>query len=143
MTGVEFHSKVPDVVGYTCRLLRKAMRKGSRAAVTGPRDALAQLDRALWHFDPLEFIPHVRLPEGAKPEPRLAITPIWLVESIADAPVHEVLVNLGPAIAPGFESYERVLEIVGREPDAVQAGRVRWRHYKERGYALSNHEAGA
>ena len=143
MTEVSFHSKVPEILGYTCRLLRKAMRKGSRVAVTGERDLLGQLDRALWSFEPLDFVPHVRLAAGARPEPRLQATPIWLVDESANAPVNEVLVNLGPGIASGFESYQRVVEIVGREPASVQAGRARWRHYTERGYAIAHHEVGA
>jgi DNA polymerase-3 subunit chi len=56
--------------------------------------------------------------------------------------VHEVLLNLGPDPVPGFESFERVLEIVGRDEAAVSAGRRRWRHYAERGYAVEHHQAG-
>ena len=143
MTEIGFHSKVPEILGYTCRLLRKAMRKGSRVTVTGERDLLTQLDRALWSFEPLDFIPHVRLAAGARPEPRLEATPIWLVEDGSRAPVHDVLVNLGPDVATGFESYQRVIEIVGLEPASAQAGRARWRHYTERGYVLANHEVAA
>ena len=74
---------------------------------------------------------------------RLAPTPIWLVERPEQAPSHEVLVNLGPAIAPGFESFERLFEIVGTDEDARAAGRERLRHYRSRGYEIQLHEVRA
>ena len=148
MTEVSFHTGVSDVLGYACRLLRKAARKGARVAVCGEAALLQQLDRALWTFDPLDFTPHVRLGPGAAAAPRLAATPIWLIEREADtplaaSPVHEVLVNLGPDPVPGFESFERVLEIVGQAPPEADAGRRRWRHYAERGYRIDHHRAAA
>lgn len=142
MTEVSFHSKVADPLLYVCRLLRKALRKGSRLVVTAEPGTLARLDRTLWTFDPLEFVPHVRVVGNALPGPRLQATPVWLVEPGAPGPAHDVLVNLGPGVAPGFESFGRVLEIVGLDPQEIEAGRARWRHYTERGYAIVHHEAG-
>jgi DNA polymerase-3 subunit chi len=143
MTEVSFHSKVPDLIDYTCRLVRKAVRRGARVAVAGDGELLGRLDRALWTFDPLEFLPHVRLAPGVSAEPRLQPTPVWLVEDAVHAPVHEVLVNLGPSIAGGFERFDRVFEIVGRDVESAQAGRARWRHYADRGYNVAHHEAAA
>jgi DNA polymerase-3 subunit chi len=145
MTEVSFHTGVADVLGYACRLLRKAVKKGSRVAVCADAALLQQLDIALWTFDPLDFTPHRRLGPGPAPAARFAPTPVWLIdgEALRASPVHEVLVNLGAEPAPGFESFERVLEIVGRDADAARAGRRRWRHYTERGYAIVHHEAAA
>ena len=146
-TEVEFHTGVADKVGFACRLLRKAYRRGARVLVTGPRDVLALLDRALWTFDPTDFTPHRRLAPGAPAPARFAATPVWLFEAgeapLQASPVHEVLVNLGPDAVPGFESFERVLEIVGRDTNAADAGRRRWRHYAERGYAVVHHQGAA
>ena len=41
----------------------------------------------------------------------------------------EVLLNLGPDMAAGWEAFERVVEIVSAEPADADAGRARWRHY--------------
>ena len=59
MTEVSFHFNVPDRTEYTCRLLRKALRQGVRVVVVGPEKILAGLDRAIWTFDAIEFVPHV------------------------------------------------------------------------------------
>lgn len=143
MTEVAFHFNVGDPLGYACRLLRKALRAGAQVAVVAPPDRLRELDAALWSFDALEFLPHVRLAAGTQPAARLAATPLWLVERAADAPPVPVLVNLGDEVAPGFESFERLIEIVGSDDAERQAGRQRWKHYTDRGYAIERHEVGA
>lgn len=139
MTEVSFHTGVPDVLAYACRLLRKAQRKGSKVVACAPEPLLGELDRALWTCGEFEFVPHLRLAPGAGVPAHLLPTPIWLVEPGVEGPTHEVLVNLGPDPAPGFEAYARVIEIVGRDEAGARAGRVRWRHYSERGYPITHH----
>lgn len=143
MTEVNFHHGAADPLAYTCRLLLKACQRGSRVAVTAPPDRLSALDVALWTFDDLAFVPHALLRAGEAVMPRLAATPIWLIETPADAPHHDVLVNLGPGIATGFESFERLFEIVGNSDDERLAGRTRWRHLQSRGYEIKRHEVPA
>lgn len=142
MTEVTFHSGVGDRLDYACRLLRKAQRAGSRIAVVGTSGDLAELDRALWSFDALSFVPHVRLAAGAQPAPAQgAATPIWLLERAADVPPGvPLLLNLGPDVAPGFESFERLIEVAGAANEERLAGRRRWKHYTERGYTLVHHD---
>jgi len=140
VTEVSFHFNVADSLSYACRLLRKATRKGAKVAVVAPAPTLAALDRALWTFDPLEFCPHVRLAAGAAPAVRLRPTPIWLLDRAADAPDRDVLLNLGPQVPEGFESFKRIVEIVATGDADRTAGRERWKHYASRGYAITRHE---
>jgi DNA polymerase-3 subunit chi len=140
MTEVAFHFNVPDRLLYACRLLRKATRMRARVAVTGPASTLGALDRTLWTFDPLEFVPHVRVAAGTKPAARLQDTPVWLVDDATDAVGHEVLLNLGLEPPAGFESFARVIEIVSNDEQERLCGRQRWKHYAGRGYAIQRHE---
>jgi DNA polymerase-3 subunit chi len=140
MTRISFHFNVPHRLGYTCRLLRKATRQGARVTATGPDALLAELDRALWTFDPIEFVPHLRLAPGEVPPARLRATPVCLVADLGTALHHEVLVNLGDAPPAGFESFERLVEIVSTEEADRLAARTRWKHYSARGYAIEKHE---
>ena len=141
MTEVSFHTGVSQPVAYACRLLRKAYRKGSRVVVTAPAPMLTALDAALWTFDPQDFIPHLMPASGTLVPQRLRETPVWLQEHAVDAVHHQVLVNLGDTPPEGFESFERVIEIVAADPDSRLAGRARWKHYASRGYAIDHHEA--
>jgi len=140
MTEVSFHFNVPERTGYVCRLLRKALRQGARVAVTGPLPALDALDRALWMFDPIEFLPHRLVRRGETVPERLQATPIWLTEQPAALARQEVLVNLGDAAPEGFESYARLIEIVTNDEDDRAGARLRWKHYVSRGYPIQRHE---
>ena len=128
---VDFHSGVPDKTAYCCRLLRKTQAAPVRVAVRGAAELLDRLDVALWTFDALSFLPHLRLRAGAVPKPLHARTPIWLVDEASQAPQCHVLVNLGPGLAAGWESFGRVVELVQVDDADRRDGRVRWREYGE------------
>jgi DNA polymerase-3 subunit chi len=143
MTEITFHFNVPDRPGYACRLLRKATRSGAQVVVTAPAPELAGLDKLLWTFADTEFVPHLLQRRGAKVPAHLQATPVWLAEDPADAMHHQVLVNLGRDVPQGFESFDRVIEIVSGDDDDRQAARARWKHYASRGYAIQKHEVAA
>lgn len=140
MTAVAFHFNVPERRAYTCRLLRKAYRAGARVAVTGDSALLAELDRLLWTFEPLEFVPHWRGASPAALPARLAATPIVLVQQPSTVAGHQVLVNLGESLAPGFDAFERVIEVVGRDERDRAGARRRWREYSAGGLQIERHE---
>lgn len=143
MTEVEFHTGVEDRIGFACRLLRKAQRRGSRVLVTASAEVLAELDRGLWTFDERDFVPHVRVP-GCATAVRER-TPIWLAADataagLAGAP--RLVVNLGAPALANPAALDRLIEVVSTEPDDAAAGRERWRAYKAAGLQIKHH-AGA
>lgn len=143
MSQVSFYTGVPERLAYLCRLLRKAQQSGARIGVCGPASLLDRLDQALWTFESTEFVPHLRMRSGRPLEPRMAATPILLVERSAELPHREVLLNLGLEMPEGFEQFARVLEVVSQDPEQMQAGRQRFRRYKDLGHEVSHHVVGA
>lgn len=143
MTAVAFHFNVPDRRAYACRLLRKAYLSGARVAVTGEAALLDELDRLLWTFQPLEFVPHWRGPDLVALPARQQDTPLVLVGRHAPTRGHDVLVNLGRQVPDGFEQYRRVIEIVSRHELDREEARARWRAYGARGCTIERHEVGA
>ena len=137
MTEVAFHFNVPDKLAYGCRLLRKAWGSGARVVVTAEPETLERLDLMLWTFSALEFVPHCRLTASAA---TLAVSPVLLAPTLADCPHHEVLVNLGQDVPPGFERFERFIELVTVADADRAAARSRWKHYTDRGYAMKRHD---
>lgn len=138
MTEVAFHFNAPAKIGYACRLLRKASGAGARVVVTGDAQLLAELDVALWTFAPLEFVAHCNAANA--PPQVLAASPVVLAAGVRDTPHREVLVNLGDVVPEGFERFDRLIEVVtGDEGDRRQA-RARWKHYADRGYAITRHD---
>lgn len=137
MTEVAFHFNMPDKTSYLCRLLRKAVAQGAQVAVTGPQDALGELDAALWSFSATDFVPHC----SADSEPAvLEASPIVLGVTPAKATHHDVLLNLGAQVPSGFERFERVIEVVGQHDEERAQSRLRWKYYQQRGYALVRHD---
>ncbi|WPB59272.1 DNA polymerase III subunit chi [Xylophilus sp. GOD-11R] len=138
MTEVAFHFNAPDKVAYACRLLRKALGSGARMVVLGSDETLGLLDRSLWSMAPHEFLAHCR---GDAPAFVLAASPVVLSSSPQGMPHQQVLVNLGDEIPSGFGTYERLIEVVGRDDaDDRQRARTRWKHYADRGYAITRHD---
>ncbi|MBU6502083.1 MAG: DNA polymerase III subunit chi [Burkholderiales bacterium] len=137
MTEVAFHFNTPDKTVYVCRLLRKAVARGAKVVVTAEAQELQALDVALWTFAPLDFVPHCR--DSAQPA-MLASSPVLLTQAVPAALHQQVLINLGDEVPDGFERFERLIEIVGvQDDDRVQA-RGRWKHYADRGYAITRHD---
>lgn len=137
MTEVAFHFNATDKIDHACRLLRKAVASGARVVVTGEPELLRKLDVALWTFSPLEFVPHCH---GAGDAAMLAASPVVLLSSTHDAPHQQVLVNLGQPVPEGFERFERLIEVISGDDEDRQLGRQRWKHYADRGYAITRHD---
>jgi len=140
MTEVAFHFNAPDKLAYACRLLRKAVASGAKVMVTGEPQQLRALDVDLWTFAPLEFVAHCYAP--ASNAAVIEASPVVLAESTAAAPHRQVLVNLGPAVPGGFEGFERLIEVVSGDEDDRLLARGRWKHYADRGYAITRHDLG-
>ena len=143
MTEIRFHFNVPSRTDYACRLLRKASRQAAPVAVTGPQDRLAELDQALWAMAPAEFVAHAWVREAEAVPAGLRDGIVWLAPDPLASPVHETLLNLGDAAPRGFESFERLIELVSTDESDRATARERWKSYAGRGYAIARHEVTA
>lgn len=136
MTEITFHVNTPEKLGYACRLLRKAWGAGSKVLVTGEAAALRELDAMLWTFSAADFIPHCYdAPEAVRER-----SPILLADTPQAAAHAEVLLNVGVSVPQGFERFERLIELVSSDEADLRQGRLRWKHYASRGYALTRHD---
>lgn len=138
MTEIAFHFNAPQKLGYACRLLRKAAASGAKVVVTGEAGLLRELDMALWTFAPLEFVPHCYAPSA--PQEVVQASPVVLSDTPGQAPHQQVLVNLGMPVPEGFERFERLIEVVSTEDEDRHSARARWKHYADRGYAITRHD---
>ena len=138
MTEVEFHTGLAEPSDLALRMVRKAYRQGVAVCVTASPAILQQLDHALWSAEDRDFVPHLRWP-GAKPEV-CQRTPIWLCESVPDAPgTPTVLINVGAEAPAAPLALSRLIELVSRDVDAAALGRQRWRNYKALGLEIRHH----
>jgi DNA polymerase-3 subunit chi len=108
--------------------------------VIGSEDVLAALDAALWTFSPTAFVPHCRADAASHVLHHTAVVLMPADTWSDNPPHHQVLLNLGAALLPGFESFEKVIEIVTQDDEDKSLARLRWKHYADRGYPLVRHD---
>lgn len=118
-----------------CQITEKAWLAGNTVFVhTDSAPEAARLDEVLWTFKQDSFVPHALYPPKTSDWP-----PVLVGSGTQPEGTIGVLVNLGEAVPDFFERFERIAELVGGDPAARESGRVRYRHYRERGCALHSH----
>lgn len=118
-----------------CKLAHKAFRLGHKIYIlTGDAEQSRQLDRLLWTFSAGSFIPHgIRTIE---PDHRL---PVIIGDDEPPENCDDVLISLTATVSQCFSRFSRVVDVVSPTQEARQQARERFRHYRERGYALQTH----
>ena len=125
---------------YCCRLIRKIYAAQANLVVKANSDVLKVLDQELWSFSKVDFIPHCFVQESFEIVNLCPVVLTDTIEYLDKLPHHEVLLNIGEEIAQGYEKFEKVIEVVGREESDKIKARLRWRYYAQRGYPISKHE---
>jgi len=141
----EFACGAPDRLRMACQVVRKRVLAGQRLVVyckDGSR--LAAFDRMLWAFDDTAFVPHVLANDPLARETPVVLTagdPREAAQAAGqpDQP-QPWLLNLDDDCPPGFDAFDRLLEIVSDDPDDRQAARQRWRIYQTAGHAPQSHD---
>ena len=135
MTQIDFHSGVPDKVAYACRLLRKAYGSTSRVVVLAEDAAqLAELDKALWTFSGIDFLPHAHANDPLAPDSAIVLTD----SDEGELPEAGLLVNLSRRAPGQFESFPRLIEVISTDEADVAAGRLRYAAYKRQDFPLKH-----
>jgi DNA polymerase-3 subunit chi len=136
VTSVDFYFNAEDRFQVACRLAGKALKQNRRLLIYAPdAETASRIDRMLWTWPATGFVPHC-----AAHAAHAAETPVLIAASDEVPAGCEVLLNLGAECPPHFERFARLLEVVSTEEDDKARGRNRFRFYRERGYAIANHD---
>lgn len=118
-----------------CRVVEKAYLAGQTVLVWHTEvDELREFDELLWTFSDGSFVPHEPLTAGG-----FDAAPVLLSAGVAPPGAMDVLVNLAPEVPACVSLAQRVAEFIDGDPDRRQAGRARFRAYKERGLQPATH----
>ncbi|MBU1235683.1 MAG: DNA polymerase III subunit chi [Gammaproteobacteria bacterium] len=132
MTRIEFLHDAPDRIAAAAEWLRQAWRKRQPVLVYAPeRRTAEQLDRLLWTQPATGFLPHCDAESSLASE-----TPIVMTESLDRLPHDGCLLNLADELPPGFSRFSELVEIVSTADADRLPARERFKHYRERGYAI-------
>jgi len=138
MTRIEFRTNIADKINYTCRWVRKALSQAPDVSIVILAEdsrQLTALDRALWTFSDIDFLPHAVLGASLASRSRVVLTD----NGEMDLPESHILVNLSKMVPVSYSRFDRLLELVSTDAIDVEAGRKRYVHYRDRGYVL-HHE---
>ncbi len=118
-----------------CRVVEKAYLAGQTVLVWHTEvEELREFDDLLWTFSEGSFVPHEPLTAGG-----FDAAPVLLSAGVAPAGPMDVLVNLAAEVPACVSAAQRVAEFIDGDPDRRQAGRARFRAYKERGLQPATH----
>jgi DNA polymerase-3 subunit chi len=136
VTTIDFYFNAEDRLQVACRLAGKALAQKKRMLIYAPEPEVAsRIDRMLWTWPAIGFVPHCALHD-----PLASETPV-LIASDAETPAEcGLLLNLAAECPPHFERFERLLEVVTADEAEREAGRTRYRFYQQRGYKISSHD---
>ena len=141
MTSIDFYFNAGDRLEVACRLAGKALQQKKRVLIYAPQPELAQrVDRMLWTAQAVSFLPHCAAHDALAAETPILIAADDGEPRISPAAACEVLLNLAAGCPPFFERHERLLEIVSQDDAERQAGRARFKFYRDRGYEIRNHD---
>lgn len=137
MTKVDFYIlETPSAQQqFVCRLAEKAWQQGHRVYIhTRDASQSQQLDDLLWTFRDGSFVPHT-LDDDTEAER----APIHIGHNGEPRHHDDVLINMDRTVPLFFSRFKRVAEVVGGDEEERQAGRERFRFYRDRGYPLDSH----
>ncbi|MFC3339511.1 DNA polymerase III subunit chi [Paracandidimonas soli] len=144
-TRIDFAFGAPNRLRTACQVVHRHYLAGRSLLVYGCNaETLQAFDRLLWSFEPTAFIPHAFAPEAETGQACVVLCsspPLAEAERLfSDLPW---LINLDLACPPGFERFERILEIVSSQPEDRNAARERWRQYVAAGITPRAHDLAA
>lgn len=120
---------------FACALAAKAWRSGHSVYVhAGSADSAADMDKLLWTFRDISFVPHA-LADSAD----VAQVPIAIGWEAGPRAAADVLINLADTMPSCSSEFARIAEIVGGGGDERRQARQRYREYRDQGHELHNH----
>ena len=141
MTRVDFYilkEAGPDArLVVAARIAEKAMLQSRHVYInTADEDQSRRLDELLWTFSQNSFVPHRIIDADSGPA---CAEPVLIGADVALSEPCEVMINLAVTVPEFFSRYERVAEIVDADSGRRDAGRSRYKYYRDRGYELKSH----
>jgi DNA polymerase-3 subunit chi len=126
-----------------CLLTEQAYLAGERVLVwLNGADQMTRVDDLLWTIGDRSFVPH----EPLAPDPAQCEAPVQLHAGAlpdAAAAAFNTLVTLRDAPEPASMKFARVVEVIDADEACRNAGRVRFRWYREQGAAPQHFEVGS
>ncbi len=125
------------MLGFACRLIRKAYQQNLNTLVYAPGQAEA-LDDLLWTFADQEFIPHTLI-NGASTADDPTSNPIRISSALKPATDSAMLIALDDVDTQAANAFDRVALVVSNDEDKKGLARQRYSEWKQLGLTPETH----
>lgn len=123
-----------------CRLAEKAWQRGHRVFIhTDSVEAAKHIDDMLWSYRQDSFVPHAMLRDRLEVE-ESEREPVLVGDGAVEPSDIDVLINLAEAVPSFAARSTRVAEIVAGDDSSRRSGRTRYRHYRDQGVEIQQHD---
>ena len=135
-----YHLERSNVEQVLPGLIVKALENGHRILIKTTDEKEAQrLNEHLWTYDPNSFIPH-----GLKKDGHADKQPVLLTTEDKNLNGADVLILTQGAQSDQHADFKLCCEMLdGRDEEAVNAARERWKKYKAEGFTITYWQQGA
>ena len=139
MTRVSFYvgnsQSLQARLRLACKLVEKAHMQALNTYIhLDSPNTCQQLDELIWTYSDLSFIPHNRAPHK---EDGVRVQLGYDHEPMEEC---DFLINLSNEIPEFFPRFARLAEILDQEETILDAGRKRYKFYRDRGYNMDYHQ---
>ena len=139
MTRVSFYvgnsQSLQARLRLACKLVEKAHMQALNTYIhLDSHSSCQQLDELIWTYSDLSFIPHSMAPaqeDGVKVQLGFDHEPMENCD---------FLINLSNEVPEFFPRFVRLAEILDQDSEILQAGRTRYKFYRDRGYNMDYHQ---
>ena len=140
MPRATFYVHITAPAAFACKLTRRACGQNERLLIwCGSEAEMRRLDKELWQDPPESFLPHEIWFEG-QPYPQDAAAVLACGNRLPSLPEGTVVLNLTDDFWHTAQPLpQRVLEIVGNNPDELDGARERFRAYRDAGFTVEHH----
>ena len=118
-----------------CSCVEKCYERGASVAVRmAGRDEAEELDRAMWTFHDISFIPHVLAAEAEEP-----VLEAVIIYCAGEPPGQADMLVEAAAGEPGdhFQQFDHVFDFADVYDESLrEAGRRRYKAYQQAGYRM-------
>ncbi len=116
-------------------LLGKALQNGHRIIIKAANDQeVERLNTHLWSYDPNSFIPHGSAKDGHDTD-----QPVWITANDENPNKADVIIlTQGASIEGSDNDFQLICDMIdGRNEQAVNDARARWKTYKDDGHEVT------
>lgn len=124
-------------LGLVLKLVEKAYEaREPTYLLFDDKEFMNDADRAIWGMRDNAFIPHTVLTSADDID---ALDLIYLSAEEFAVPNRSLLINLSRTFPTRHTEFQRIFEIITKNPDSIQISRNRYREYRDLGYEIKTH----